>query len=65
MASRKLKKPKIDCFAYQNERSCRALNQMICSEKDKCPFYKHKSEISYEEIERAIERYVCPKTIKF
>lgn len=58
----KSKEPIINCFAYYKERNiCRALNELVCTYQEKCPFYKHKSEINYADIERAISRYTGPK----
>lgn len=50
--------PKTDCFAYNNENGeCRALTELVCGNKEKCPFYKHHSTIDRTEIERAVRNY--------
>ena len=54
----KVYEPKTECFAYSREKKCcKALSTLICANKDKCPFYKHKSEVDFKEIERAVTKY--------
>lgn len=58
MAILRNKEPKKDCFAFNAEaRKCNALTDLICEYKDKCSFYKLKSEVNMKEIERAVNGY--------
>lgn len=52
------KEPKANCFAYdETKHECRALSELACAYKDKCAFYKHKSELDWKELERATRTY--------
>lgn len=52
---------KKDCFAYHEEKNlCSALSELVCEHKDKCPFYRHKSEIDFREMARALKNYTSP-----
>lgn len=52
---------KEDCFAYHEAKHlCSALSELVCEHKNKCAFYKHKSEVDFREMERAVKNYSGP-----
>ena len=52
---------KTDCFAYHEDKNlCSALSELVCANSKKCAFYKHKSEVDFREMERAVKNYSGP-----
>ena len=48
-----------DCFAFKEKgghQGCRALKDLYCKNEE-CRFYKSKSEVDIEEIEKSIKEY--------
>lgn len=54
--------PKANCFAYNvRGKNCRILHELICTQKSKCSFYKHRADVDIAQIERDIRNYTGPK----
>lgn len=48
---------KTDCAAWDKERkSCRALTELLCDKRPKCPFYKTKEQVDAENEKNADRR---------
>lgn len=48
-----------DCFAYmerKGHKDCKALKDLYCKNEE-CRFYKRKSEVNLEKIEKVIKEY--------
>lgn len=54
------REPKTECFAYHKETNeCKSLTDLMCTYKN-CPFFRHKSEINFAQIESAVKHYSGP-----